>query len=410
MRFRLTCLLAVTALASAQQSLRERSDVRHAMELIRAHQDADIARQIEIGQIPAPGFHEEVRAAALVKEFHRIGLADVEIDPIGNVLGWHRGSSPGALVVAAHLDTVFPAGTDVTVKRVGNRLNGPGIYDDTRGLIALLSIAEAIEQSHLATRRSILFVCDVGEEGLGSLRGIRYLFREGKYHDRLDAFISIDGAGDGKIVSSEMGSRRYRIIVKGPGGHSYGNFGRVNPIHALGRIIAKFSTMEVPTNPKTTYNVGMIQGGTSVNSIPFEAAAEVDMRSSDEREIDRMEQNLLRCAREGVDEENRERAASRTSLTLEPKLLAVRRAVHTDPNSPLVKAAVRAAEVMGFKPVQAVGSTDSNAVESLGIPAVTLTGGGKGGNFHSLEEWFDSENAWQGVQQVFLTIVEFDNR
>jgi acetylornithine deacetylase/succinyl-diaminopimelate desuccinylase-like protein len=205
-----------------------------------------------------------------------------------------------------------------------------------------------------------------------------------------------------------MGSRRYRITVKGPGGHSYLNFGRVNPIHALGRIIAKFSTIEVPADPKTTYNVGMIGGGTSVNSIPFEAWAEVDMRSSDEHEIDKMEQKLLQFAREGVAEENRLRASSATELTLEPKVLAVRKAVHTDPACPLVRAAEWAAREMGLKPQLAVGSTDSNAPESMGIPAVTLTAGGKGGNFHSLEEWFDSTDAWKGVQQVFLTTVAFD--
>jgi acetylornithine deacetylase/succinyl-diaminopimelate desuccinylase-like protein len=405
----LIALLLLRGPAPAQDAVRARPDVRQALDLIRQHQAADIEKQVELAQIPAPGFHEEVRAAALVKEFRRIGLADIEIDPIGNVLGWHRDSSPRTLVVAAHLDTVFPAGTDVTVKRSGSRLLGPGIYDDTRGLTALLSIAEAVRKANVSTRRSILFVCDVGEEGLGSLRGIRYLFHEGRYRERLDAFISIDGDDGSRIVSSEMGSRRYRITVKGPGGHSYGNFGRVNPIHALGRIIAKFSTIEVPAEPKTTYNVGVIGGGTSINSIPFEAWADVDMRSSDEHEIDKMEQKLLQFAREGVAEENRLRAASGTALTLEPKLLAVRKAAHTDPEAPLVRAARWASRQMGLNPQLAVGSTDSNAVENMGLPAVTLTAGGKGGNFHSLDEWFDSTGAWQGVQQVFLTIVAFDS-
>jgi tripeptide aminopeptidase len=404
-------LLALVCLCgTAEDTLTSRPAVKQAMDFIRAHHEADIEKQIAIAQIPAPGFHEEVRAAALRKEFERIGLADVEIDSIGNVLGWRRGRSPQTLVIAAHLDTVFPPGTDVTVKRTGSRLNGPGLVDDTRGLVALLSLAEAVTRAGIETEHSLLFVCDVGEEGLGSLRGIKYLFHEGKYRDRLAAFISIDGTDAARIVTSEMGSRRYRVIVKGPGGHSYGNFGRVNPAHALGRIIAKFAETEVPTDPKTTYNVGTIGGGTSVNSVPFEVWAEIDMRSSDEAILDRLEQRMLACAREGVDAENRLRAASGTKLVLDPQRVAVRRSARTAQDGPLVRAAEWATRAMGLTPQRTVGSTDSNVPMNKGIAAITVGGGGRSGNLHSLEEWFEPEDAWKAVQQLLLTVLAFDEK
>src|SRR5947209_13083271 len=291
--FRGLCWLGLAAVAvRAQNPLTAQPDVKSAMDYIEQHQQAHLDKQVQIAEIPAPGFHEEQRAAALVKEFERVGLTGVETDPMGNDLGWHKGHSPKALVIAAHLDTVFPAGTDVKVKRKDGRLNGPGLVDDTRGLAAILALAEALKHAGIQTEHTLLFVADVGEEGLGSLRGIRYLFHEGKYRDRLEAFISIDSTSGNQITASEMGSRRYKITVKGPGGHSYLNFGRVNPIHAMGRIIAKFAEIDVPANPKTTYNVGRIGGGTSVNSIPFECWMEVDMRSSDEGELDKLEHKL----------------------------------------------------------------------------------------------------------------------
>ena len=405
-------LLALASLSSApaQEAIQSRPAVKQALDFIRQHHDADIEKQIAIAQIPAPPFHEEVRAASLRKEFERIGLADIEIDGIGNVLGWRRGRSPETLVIAAHLDTVFPPGTAVTVKRLGPRLNGPGLVDDTRGLVALLSLAEALTKADIKTEHTLLFVCDVGEEGLGSLRGIKYLFHEGKYRDRLAAFISIDGTDPARIVTSEMGSRRYKIVVKGPGGHSYGNFGRVNPGHALGRFIAKFAETEVPTDPKTTYNVGRIGGGTSVNSIPFEMWAEIDMRSSDEGVLDRLEQRMLASAREGVDAENRLRAASGTKLELDPQRLAVRRSSRTDQDGPLVKAAEWAARAMDLDPQRTVGSTDSNVPMNKGVAAITVGGGGRSGNLHSLEEWFEPEGAWRAIQQLLLTVLAFDEK
>jgi acetylornithine deacetylase/succinyl-diaminopimelate desuccinylase-like protein len=388
-------------------ALLSRPDVRQALAYIQDHDQAQIARQIAIAQIPAPPFHEEARAQVLAGEFRRIGLQDVETDGIGNVLGWIPGSSPRTLAVAAHLDTVFPEGTDVTVKRQGDRLVGPGLADDTRGLAALLAVVEALKAANIHTRRSLLFVADVGEEGLGNLRGIKYLVGESKYRGRIDAFISIDGVGN-HVAHREMGSRRYRVTVTGPGGHSWANFGRANPAHAAGRIIAHLADMETPTDPKTTYNVGRVGGGTSVNSIPFESWFEFDMRCTDEAALDRLEKEFLRLAKLGVDEENRLREPSRTKVVLDAKLLAVRRAVSSH-NETLVKAAQEAARAVGMSaPDLTTSSTDSNAAMSAGIPAITIEGGGRAGNMHSLEEWFEPAGAYKGIQKALFTILLFD--
>ncbi len=386
-----------------------RSDVKKALEHIRSTQEKQIEKQIAIAQIPAPPFHEETRGKALREEFLRLHLEDVEIDGAGNVLGVRKGSSPRMFVIAAHLDTVFPPGTDVTVKRNGPRLNGPGLVDDTRGLIAMLTIADALETAGIETRRTLLFVANVGEEGLGDLRGGKYLFHEGKYRDRIDGFISIDGDGTNRFAVREMGSRRYRVTVTGIGGHSFLNFGRPNPAHALGRIIAHLADMQVPENPKTTYNVGRIGGGTSVNSIPFESWMEFDMRSENEGALIRLEQEFLRLAQLGVDEENRMREGSGTTVKLDAKRIAIRHAVSDPINKSLADCARWAAVKTGFgEPSGYTGSTDSNTPLTMGIPAITIDGGGKAGNLHSLEEWFEPADAYRGIQRALLTVLAYD--
>jgi tripeptide aminopeptidase len=333
----------------------------------------------------------------------------VEIDPAGNVLGIRRGESARMFVIAAHLDTVFPTGTDVTVKKSGTRLNGPGLVDDTRGLTAMLTVIDALGLAGIQTRRTLLFVANVGEEGLGDLRGGKYLFHEGKYRDRIDGFISIDGDGTNRVASREMGSRRYRVTVTGTGGHSFLNFGRPNPAHALGRIIAHLADMQVPENPKTTYNVGRIGGGTSVNSIPFESWLEFDMRSEQEEVLIRLEQEFLKRAQMGVDEENRAHATSGTRVELDAKRIAIRHAVSDPVNQNLANCARWAAVVLGFgEPVFYTGSTDTNTPLTMGIPAITVDGGGKAGNLHSLQEWFEPEGSYKGIQRALLTILAYD--
>jgi tripeptide aminopeptidase len=405
------CAALLCAQARPAEPLLSRPSVRQALDYIRDHQQAQIEKQIAIAQIPSPPFKEAARAKAMAEEFRRVHLRDVEIDGIGNVLGCLPGASPRALVIAAHLDTVFPEGTDFTVKRSGSRLIGPGLNDDTRGLTALLAVADALAAAAIHPRHSLLFVADVGEEGLGDLRGIKYLLREGKSRGRIDAFISIDGDGTNRIVNREMGSRRYRVTISGPGGHSYLNFGRANPAHALGRIIAHLADMQVPTSPKTTYNVGRIGGGTSVNSIPFESWMEFDMRSEDEEALIKLEQEFLKRAQAGIEEENRFRAASETKVTLDAKLLAIRHAISSPRNADLVQAAQHAAAALGLgEPALYTGSTDSNAAMSAGIAAITIDGGGRAGNLHSLEEWFEPEGAYKGIQKALLTILLYDEK
>jgi acetylornithine deacetylase/succinyl-diaminopimelate desuccinylase-like protein len=405
-------IAAAAAILCAQawsaEPLLSRPDVRNALDHIRLHQQAQIEKQIAIAQIPAPPFKETARARAMAEEFRRVRLQNVEIDGVGNVLGWLPGASPRALVIAAHLDTVFPEGTDVTVRRDGARLIGAGLNDDTRGLTAVVALAEALTAAGVRPRHSLLFVSDVGEEGLGDLRGIKYLLREGNHRGRVDAFLSIDGDGTNRIVNREMGSRRYRVTVSGPGGHSYLNFGRANPAHAIGRMIARLAQIETTTSPKTTYNVGRIGGGTSVNSIPFESWMEFDMRSEEEAPLIKLEQEFLRLVRLGVDEENRLRSPSGTSVTLDAKLLATRHAVGSA-NGDLVNAAQRASAALEMgRPALYTGSTDSNAAMSAGIPAITIDGGGRAGNLHSLEEWFEPEGAYKGIQKALLTILLYD--
>lgn len=386
------------------------ADLDQALRYLENQHENHIARQIAISEIPAPSYQEAARAKILAAEFRRLGLANIETDAQGNVLGWRPGKSPKTLVVAAHLDTVFPEGTDVKVKKVGNRLNGPGIADDGRGLIALLAVIEALNQGRIETRHTLLFGANVCEEGLGDLKGVKYLFEQSRHKDRLIGFISIDGTDPSRIVNGALGSKRYRVTVKGPGGHSYGNFGRPNPTHAIGRAIAAFSNIDVPEAPKTTYTVGKIGGGTSVNSIAYEAWMEIDMRSESESELDKLELKMLECVRQGVEEENRFRAKSGMTLTAEPKLVGVRYGGMTPENSPLVMAAKESVQRLGMTPKLSISSTDSNVPIHLKIPAITVGGGGRSGDHHSLNEWWEPDEAWKGPQHVLLTILGFDER
>jgi tripeptide aminopeptidase len=401
--------LGANAILLGQQTLASREDVKKALDYSKDHQEENIEKQIAIAQVPASPFVEEQRGRYIADEFRRLGLENVEIDPKGNVLGWRKGRSPRAMVVAAHIDTVFPPGTDFTVKRQGPRLNGPGVADDSRGLAAMIGLVEALNAGDVRTNRTLLFVGDVGEEGIGNLRGIKYLFEEGAYKDRLDAFISIDGDRPARVVSAEIGSRRYRVTLSGPGGHSWGNFGRVNPAEALGRIIARLAEIEAPKSPRTSYNVGRIGGGTSVNSIPFEAWFEFDMRSVEEDELIQLERQFLKAVDSGVEAENRSRDTSGGILKVDAKRVGLRHAIPKPPNETLTRAAMQAIHELGLgEPVLESGSTDANAVSSLNKPAITLGGGGLGGNFHSLEEWYEPKDAYQGIQNVLLTVLGYD--
>lgn len=406
-----TCLLLLpVAHAAAQDQPDTIGDrllgtpaIKNAVDAARRNEPAVIDEQARLCEIEAPPFKEGKRAAALKATFEALGLKNVRIDAVGNVLGERPGTAPRPHVVfSAHLDTVFPEGTSVKTTRLGSVIKGPGISDDCRGLAVLVGVIGALNEARVQTPGSITFVGTVGEEGLGDLRGVKHLF-ERELKGRIDRFVSVDGAGLG-ITHTAVGSRRYRVTYKGPGGHSYGAFGLANPIHALGRAIAKISELRVPTEPKTTFNVGRIGGGTSVNSIPFEAWLELDLRSSDTAALTALDAAALKAFEQALAEEN-ERWGQRGQLTLDRRLVGDRPAGQVPSSAPILAAAVSVTKALGLTPTLDEGSTDSNVPISLGIPAVTIDGGGSSRGTHSLEEEFDTTNSWQGTARALLLAI-----
>ncbi|MBN8730235.1 MAG: M20/M25/M40 family metallo-hydrolase [Acidobacteria bacterium] len=405
-------LAALILLAPLLAQLRpfDQPPLRKALAYLEANHERHLAKQVEIAEVAAPTFHEQERAKFMAAEFRKLGLADVEIDAQGNVLGWRRGTSPDTLVIAAHLDIAFAPGVDVKVRKEGARWYGPGLADDSRGLAALLALGEALNESGFQTRRTLLFVANVGEEGLGDLAGVKYLFQKSPHKDKLKAFISIDGTNPAHIANGGTGVKRYRVTLRGPGGHSYGNFGRPSPIHAAARVTARLADLEVPAEPKTTFNVGRINGGTSVNAIAEECWFEVDLRSTDAGQLDKIELALMSAIRMGVEAENAKRVASGAKVEAETKLVGMRPAGKTAERDPLTESAAAAIRALGLTPSYRIGSTDSNLPMSLGIPAVTLGGGGRSDNAHSYKEWFEPARAWLGPQMLLLTLLEYDSR
>jgi tripeptide aminopeptidase len=377
--------------------------VKAALDVAKTNEPQTIEDQIRFCEIAAPPFKETARGNVLKATFEQLGLQNVRADKAGNVLGDRPGAAPRPrLVIAAHLDTVFPEGTDVTVKREGSVLRGPGIADDCRGLAVLVSIVRAMKQANVQTPGSITFVADVGEEGLGDLRGMKQLFNE-TMKGQVDRFVSIDGTGV-SITNVAVGSHRYRVTFKGPGGHSFGAFGLANPIGAMGRAIAKISDLQVPREPKTTFNVGRVGGGTSVNAIPFEGWMEVDMRSSDPASLASVDANFHKAVDSAVAEEN-ERWGKPRMITVTKDLVGDRPAGSTPEDAPIVQTALAANRALGFAAALGEGSTDSNLPMSLKIPALTIGGGGRGTGAHALDEAFDATDSWQGTQRaVLLTI------
>lgn len=371
---------------------------------IKADDERTLAEQKRITEIPAPPFKERIRAEYYQKRMQELGLNDAAIDAEGNVIALRKGSGGGRpkLVVSAHLDTVFPEGTDVTVKEKDGAINAPGIGDDSRGLAALLSLIKAMNENQIATVGDVMFVGTVGEEELGNLRGVKALFRD---HADIDGFISIDGLGITRVVNQATGSHRYEFIFKGPGGHSFQEFGLPSATHAMGRAIAKIAELQPPAAPKTTFTVGTVTGGTSVNAIAAEARMAVDMRSNSEQELLKLEARLLELVKEAVADENARWKSDKMSV--EARLIGDRPAGIVPMDSPIVQATQRtvAAVTKGPRPTFAGSSTDSNIAMSLGIPAVTIGGGGAGGNWHSRNEWYKPVNAWYGPQNALLTVL-----
>jgi tripeptide aminopeptidase len=361
-------------------------------------------RQARITEIPAPPFQEARRAAAVKELLAETGLP-VKIDQAGNVIGELRGANEKEVVViAAHLDTVFPSGTDVKVHRDGSRMIAPGISDNGSGVAALLALARAVQFAHLKPQRTILFIGDVGEEGEGNLRGMRAVVDA--YRGKLKAVVVLDGSGTDYVTTKALASRRLEALITGPGGHSWSDFGMPNPINALVRGSVRFINTKVPASPRTTFNIGQIEGGTSVNSVPYEARLKADIRSESEDELTRLESALRECIAAGVrDEMDSARDRSKGKLEWKVELLGSRPGGELAPDSALLSALRAADEFVGNQSRLERSSTDANIPLSVGIEAISIGAGGHGGGAHSLQEWYDSAGREAGLKRALLTVL-----
>ena len=400
---------ANTAATSPQQQVSDLLDnavVQAAMSDIVATDGELFDETIELTEIPAPPFAEEMRAQRFAEKLREGGLTDVSIDAEGNAIGRRPGrSGDRTVVLSAHLDTVFPIETDVRVKVEGDTLYAPGVGDNARGLVVVLSTLRTMQQHNIETDADVLFVGNVGEEGLGDLRGTKYLFREGG--PRIDAMIAIDGGKVNRLVYGGVGSHRYRVTYKGPGGHSWGAFGRASPHHAMGRAISGFveNAVEITASgDKTTFNVGRIGGGTSVNSIAFESWMEVDLRSGDQAKIDAIDAVLQRAVQKALQDENAARTDG-AELTVDVERIGTRPAARSDIESPLVQTAAAAMNALGVEPDLQLSSTDANHPISIGIPAITLSRGGVGANAHALNESWTNKDAHLAIHIALITLL-----
>ena len=395
--------LIVGAPLAAQTVPATNAVVRRAIDRIKADNAWTLEQQVSICEIPAPPFKESVRGAEYKRRFEALGLT-TRIDSIGNVIAERRGTGDGPTVmIAGHLDTVFPEGTDVKVKREGTLMRGPGIGDDCRGLAVVLAVARAFQMEKVATTGTVIFVGNVGEEGPGNLRGVRHLFAR-EYTDKIDYFISVDGTGLG-VTSRAVGSNRYRVTYKGPGGHSYGAFGMPSPIHALGRAISAIADIQVPTTPKATFNVGIVEGGTSVNTISPSGAMDVDLRSESPKALADLDAKFQAAVRNALAAENARWPSSRVRISVQVDTIGIRPAGAQPDDAPIVRAALAAGKALGFTAPTTASSTDANLPMSLGIPAITIDGGGDGRGAHSTTESYDDgPNGWLGPQWAALII------
>lgn len=379
--------------------------VKEAFNYLQISDFQTIRDQIYLTEIPAPPFSEDVRGKEFANYLIKYGADSVWVDEIGNVIGLRKGTErKSVLAISAHLDTVFPEETDVMVEARGDTLIAPGISDDGRGLTSILAVLRALEIAEIETKDDILFIGSVGEEGLGDLRGMKHLFNDDL---NINSFISIDGTGFESITNAGLGSHRYKITFKGPGGHSWGAFGMANPHHAASRAITYFvdsADKYTRSGPKTSYNVGRIGGGTSVNSIPFESWFEVDMRSVSSERLAQIDSLLQQSVRKGLKEQNN-LVRSGELMTVEVKMIGNRPSGETSIDNPIVQRALAVTEWMDGKPELKMSSTDSNIPISLGIPALTLGGGGIGKGAHSLQEMYINNEGYKGIQRAFIIVI-----
>ena len=384
--------------------LLENETVRNALEEIKALDETTTEETLTLCRIPAPSHQEWEKAERVLGMFRDIGLHDVHMDEVANVLGRWPGTGGGPTVMlAAHTDTVFPMETDLTVRREGNRYCCPGINDDTHAVAEIMAVAKAMVRHDLHAKGDILFCANVCEEGLGDLKGVKHIFG----HDNtIDAFVSVDNPVTGGIIYTATGSRRYEVTFTGGGGHSFSDFGLPNPIHAMGRAIAAISDFQVPALPKTTFNVGVVSGGTSVNTIPAAASLLMDMRSDSDSELEHLTQSFFHAVEQAVEDENRRWPPQQPQVKAEIAVKGVRPAGTQPPDCPIVTAALEAARRLGIRAeLRYESSTDANIPISLGIPAIAVGRGGREGGIHTVHEWFEPVEAWLGPQRDLLLLL-----
>jgi tripeptide aminopeptidase len=386
-------------------------EVRSAYNWFRTQEPQLLQWQMEMARIAAPPFGESARAAWLQERFREIGLDDIRIDDVGNVFGTHPGFGRRYVALSAHIDTVFPANTPLNIRQQGSRIYGPGVSDNGAGVVAMLAIASLLRSVRVRHALPFVFIGNVGEEGEGDLRGMRHIFATPRWKDSIAYTLVLDGAGSDTIVAEALGSRRFEVIVRGPGGHSWSDFGAPNPIVILAKAIETFSATTVPSIPKTTFNIGVIRGGTSVNSIPESASMKVDIRSTSMAEMERLEQSLRRALNRAVEDESmaaemRSSAQRRPSgVNCEVVVIGNRPAGELQSGARILQA-VRAvdAQLSNAAHVQRA-STDANVPLSLGLEAVAIGGGGSGGGAHTLQEWFDSNGRELALKRILLTML-----
>src|SRR6202166_2397328 len=396
-------------------------EVRSAFNWFRTQEPQLAHWQMEMARIAAPPFGESARGAWLAERFREVGLDDVRIDDVGNVFGVHPGFMPSGsmqsgfgqryIALSAHIDTVFPANTPLNIRQQGSRLYGPGVSDNGAGVTAMLAIAALLRAVRLRHGLPFVFIGNVGEEGEGDLRGMRHIFSTPRWKDSIAYSVVLDGAGADTVVAEALGSRRFEVIVRGPGGHSWSDFGAPNPIVILAKAVETFTTTPVPTTPKTTFNIGVIRGGTSVNSIPESASMKVDIRSTSMAEMERLEQTLRLALNRAVEDETLA-AEMRSPMPKRPS--GVNCEVVAIGNRPAGELSTCARILQVIRAVDGQlnnaaqvqrASTDANIPLSLGLEAIAIGGGGSGGGAHTLQEWFDSNGRELGLKRILLTML-----
>jgi len=362
--------------------------------------------QRELTEIPAPPFGEAARSEWLRQRFTALGLEDVQADELGNVLGTLQSKRAAPMIgISAHLDTVFPHGTALQTREEANRLHGPGISDNAAGVIALLAVATALKRTQLQPATNIVFIGNVGEEGEGNLRGMRHLFSTSPWRDLITSLLVIDGAGTDTFVNQALGSRRFEITFRGPGGHSWSDFGVPNPIVLLSRALSRFSEVHIPESPRTTFNVGVISGGTSVNSIPESATARVDLRSASMEELQKLEDRLRECVAEAWREAPLAHRSGELKVTLAIESIGDRPAAELPANARILQIVRAVDKHLRIESFPRLASTDANVPLALGIEATTIGAGGDGGGAHTLREWFDCGNRDLGLKRILLVLL-----